>query len=105
MTTDLSRRGFFSRMIHPLRPTPAVVESAQPVTAKVAIVQGRHCLAYHSICSVCSERCPEPQAIRVERGIPMINPMACTGCNICHDVCPAPVNAILMLPRIPTPNR
>ena len=71
---------------------------------RVAIIQGRFCLAYrNSFCSVCSERCPEPQAIEVENGLPRVVLDACTGCGICHQVCPAPRKAILMLPRKATP--
>ncbi|HAV14459.1 MAG TPA: hypothetical protein DCX06_13360, partial [Opitutae bacterium] len=50
----------------------------------------------NSFCSVCKERCPESGAIVSERGIPRIIADKCTGCNICHNVCPAPTNAILM---------
>ena len=36
--------------------------------------------------------------------IPMVVPEICTGCGICQQVCPAPENAVLMLPRrLPKP--
>ncbi len=95
----LSRRDFFSRFM------PKPDESARPPkagadVAQVAVIQGRYCLAYqNSFCSVCKERCPEPGAILSERGIPRIVADACTGCNICLDVCPAPTKAILMIPK------
>jgi Na+-translocating ferredoxin:NAD+ oxidoreductase RNF subunit RnfB len=65
----------------------------------VAVIQGRHCIALTSYCSVCVERCPEPGAIDSRDLMPMIVPDLCTGCGICHQVCPAPTNAVLMLPR------
>ena len=65
----------------------------------VAIVQGRFCLALRSLaCSTCVERCPVEGAMRLERNIPVVNPDLCTGCGICKDVCPAPKNAILLVP-------
>jgi Na+-translocating ferredoxin:NAD+ oxidoreductase RNF subunit RnfB len=76
--------------------TPPVAAEAPP---RIAIIQGRFCLAYTSFCTVCSERCPVPGAMQVERGVPMVVADTCTGCGICHDVCPAPTNAVLMLPR------
>jgi Pyruvate/2-oxoacid:ferredoxin oxidoreductase delta subunit len=47
-----------------------------------------------------------PGAMSRDRGLPLVNADVCTGCGICHDVCPAPRNAVLMLPRrtpIPPP--
>ncbi|MBK8040780.1 MAG: 4Fe-4S binding protein [Verrucomicrobiaceae bacterium] len=70
--------------------------------AKVAIVQGRFCIALTSFCSACVERCPVSGAMKKERGMPMVVADICTGCGICHDVCPAPRNAVLMLPRRPS---
>lgn len=109
MSSNLSRRGLFSLFGRPLR---SVVDTSKAVAgknnspvpgaeaqAKVAIIQGRFCLAYTSFCTVCSERCPVPGAMKVEQGIPMVIAAACTGCGICHDVCPAPTNAVLVLPR------
>jgi ferredoxin len=80
------------RKLSLLRP----IRSAPPL----AVIAGRFCLAYrHSFCSVCRERCPVPGAVVVERGLPRIDPALCNGCRICHDVCPAPVNAIRLVPR------
>lgn len=109
MSTALSRREFFTAFRRPFEREPAV--AAAPVAraaedaavAKVAIVQGRFCIALTSFCSVCVERCPVPGAMRQERGMPMVVADACTGCGICHAVCPAPRNAVLMLPRRPPP--
>ncbi len=98
MKSALSRRGFFASLTRPFESASKTPEKVADV-AKVAVIQGRFCLAYTSICSVCSERCPEPGAIQVTRGIPMVVADACTGCGLCHEVCPAPRNAILVLKR------
>lgn len=50
-------------------------------------------------CSVCYEHCPVPGAVRFDDGIPMIIPETCTGCGICHEVCPTSPNAILVTTR------
>jgi Na+-translocating ferredoxin:NAD+ oxidoreductase RNF subunit RnfB len=65
----------------------------------VAVIQGRRCIALTSFCAVCVERCPVPGAMQVMNGMPSVVPDACTGCGICQQVCPAPTNAVLMLPR------
>lgn len=84
------------RMSEERRTKSCEVEKTEGV--KRAVIQGRLCLAYQGgMCFTCSERCPEPGAITVEKGIPMVQADLCTGCGLCHDLCPAPVNAILML--------
>ena len=65
----------------------------------VAVIQGRHCLALTSFCAACVERCPVPGAMQVTRGMPAVVADVCTGCGICQNVCPAPTNAVLLLPR------
>lgn len=71
---------------------------------QLALILDRFCLAWQgSFCSVCVERCPEPGAIPTEKGKPRVNPDLCTGCGICHDVCPAPKNAVFMVRRKPGP--
>lgn len=98
-----SRRDFFSNFLKHVREdavsdSPPIVEVKGETEDRVAVIQGRYCLAYqNNFCSVCSERCPELGAIEVEKGIPRVNADACTGCGICRDVCPAPRNAILMV--------
>lgn len=76
----------------------AVTQTPPPDDApKVAVIQGRHCLAYRGLmCSTCFERCPEEGAIVIERGIPRVVSDRCTGCGDCHTVCPAPTNAVLI---------
>ena len=64
------------------------------------MIGGRLCLAYHEIaCSVCVERCPVPGALVSDSGLPRVVPGLCTGCGACQPVCPAPENAIRMVPR------
>ena len=108
MSSGLSRRGLFSLIGRSLgAPAKVAVQTASgeavpttvEATPKIAVIQGRFCLAYTSFCTVCSERCPVPGAMKVENGIPMVVVDACTGCGVCHEVCPAPTNAVLMLPR------
>ena len=98
MKSALNRRGLFALLSRPLQRT-AAVQPQDPV----AVIQGRHCIALTSFCAVCVERCPVPGALRVTNGMPSVVPEACTGCGICHEVCPAPANAVLLLPRRGTP--
>ena len=93
------REALFGILRRPATAEPAPSEPVQVEgAAKVAVIQGRHCLAYRNLaCSVCAERCPEPGAILREKGIPRVVADACTGCGVCRDVCPAPTNAVLVL--------
>lgn len=97
--TTISRRQWLAGVWNPPRTAerdPEVDRDAQ----HVAVIQGRRCLAYRSLfCSTCVERCPVEGAIVVEQGIPRIVASACTGCGECHQVCPAPENAVLMIPK------
>lgn len=82
---------------------PACPEGALQLSALRPIATARlldyNCLAYQgSFCSVCSEQCPEPGAIVTQMGKPEIVNEPCTGCGICHHACPAPTNAIAMMP-------
>lgn len=85
----------------PLEAAPAkVIDEAPPL----ALILDRFCLAWQgSFCSVCVERCPIPGAIVTEMGKPRVVPDLCTGCKICHDVCPAPKNAVFLVSRKPRP--
>lgn len=86
---------------------PALAAQATPPpSARVAVVQGRACLAYRALtCSVCVERCPEEGALVREGGLPRVVSELCTGCGVCRDVCPAPRNAILLVERRPGVSR
>ncbi len=107
--SQISRRNLFRSMFgrpmefaeasaEEIPTTPIVSEEAPPL----ALILDRFCLAWQgSFCSVCSERCPVDGAIAVEQGKPRINPDFCTGCRICHEVCPAPKNAVFLVSRKP----
>jgi len=105
---SLSRRellfGRFRKGVNKaLPPKPQAISADTPTTA---VIQGRHCLAYRGLmCSTCYERCPEPGAIVMDKGIPHVNADLCTGCRKCHEVCPAPTNAVLLIAgrRAPKP--
>lgn len=107
MAEDLSRRDFFRRFLpgkkgessgerspyHDATPFDVVGENV------VAVIQGKYCLAYEDIpCTKCSDRCPVEGAIVVEDSLPMVDTAICTGCRVCKEVCPAPSEAILMVP-------
>jgi len=65
----------------------------------VARISTVDCLAHQgTTCSSCSERCPVEGAIKLTRGRPQVVAEACTGCGICQHVCPAPRNAVLVMP-------
>lgn len=66
---------------------------AVPVAAPLRLLRDR-CLAWQkSFCTVCAERCPEPGAIVLDGGRPILVDERCTRCGVCIAVCPAPVNA------------
>jgi len=57
------------------------------------------CLAHQgTTCSACREQCPVPGAIRIEAGRPTVVTEVCTGCGVCAYVCPAPRNAVAIVP-------
>lgn len=65
-----------------------------------------NCLAHQgSFCTVCHEQCPEADAITLDQGKPMIHLDACTGCGVCHYACPAPTNAIAIMPPATRPHK
>lgn len=62
------------------------------------------CLAYQGTgCTTCSERCPVDGAITLAEGKPRVVEDACTGCGVCQYVCPAPQNAVLLMPMYNRP--
>jgi MauM/NapG family ferredoxin protein len=80
-----------------------LVDSIAPIMG-TARVTAQLCLAYHrTLCTVCSERCPVPGAIKVTEGRPSVDEAICTGCGVCRYVCPAPENAILLMPAFARP--
>jgi len=81
-----------------------VLRADQPLKMGVAWIQTMACLAYTgSFCTVCSERCPVPGAIEVKAGKSRIREEVCTGCGVCATVCPAPCNAIVVMPLADRP--
>jgi len=102
MTSALSRRGLFVLLGRPFQRSPAIAPAAPQPRDVVAVIQGRQCVALTSFCAACVERCPVPGAMVVTHGLPSVVPDVCTGCGICQKVCPAPTNAVLLLPRRPT---
>ena len=106
----VSRREMFRVLFgrrHEEPPPPEPVELSPPpapVIGELALILDRFCLAHQgSFCSVCIERCPEPGAILTENGKPCVVADLCTGCRICHDVCPAPKKAVFFVSRKPRP--
>lgn len=87
---------------------PGVLSHAAPVKIGEAHLQTMHCLAHREIqCTTCSEQCPVEGAIEVVDGRPRIVQSQCTGCGVCHYVCPSTPNSILILPlkdRPPAPS-
>ena len=78
---------------------PRALRKEQPLKMGTAVIQNFNCLAHrNSFCTVCSEQCPVEGAMRVVNGRPVVDDAACTGCGVCHYACPAPQNAIIILP-------
>ena len=83
---------------------PGVLTHRIPKVMGTAKVTEHLCLAYHgTTCTVCSERCPVSDVIDVREGKPVIDEARCTGCGVCRFVCPAPENAILLMPTFQRP--
>lgn len=83
---------------------PGVLTRSVPPVMGTARVTPQLCLAHHhTTCTVCIERCPVEGAIHVHDGKPTIDENICTGCGVCRYVCPAPENAILLMPAFARP--
>lgn len=83
---------------------PGALRADQPRKMGVAWIQTMACLSHiGSFCSVCSERCPVPGAVVLSGGRPTILADKCTGCGVCANVCPAPMNAIVIMPLADRP--
>lgn len=97
----LDRRGFL-RTLSGRRDSAPVIGPGSETLGKLPLarVSIDDCLAYRgSFCTVCSEHCPEEGAIQMEQGRPHISAASCNGCGVCQQACPAPRNAILLLPK------
>jgi ferredoxin-type protein NapG len=69
-----------------------------------ATIDAVNCVAYQGrACSACVDDCPIPGAIELVNEKPRIVQDVCTGCGVCQFVCPAPDNAILLMPLLERP--
>lgn len=86
---------------------PGVLTHAIETLMGTARINEETCLAHNNtMCTVCSERCPVEGAIALdERGRPTVVEKSCTGCGVCQYVCPAPENAVLIMPTFARPPR
>ncbi len=85
---------------------PGVLSAQLPVKMARALITEPLCLAHMgTTCTVCVEHCPVPGAITLESGKPRIDEDRCTGCGVCHYVCPAPENAVIVMPLAERPGR
>ena len=67
----------------------------------VARVDRHRCLgSIGQVCTVCMERCPEPDVITLTGTEPVIDAERCTGCGECERRCPAPFPAVRVLPLL-----
>lgn len=84
---------------------PGVLTDSLPTMMGTARVTEHLCVAHHGTnCTVCSENCPVDDAIAVKDGKPAIREDLCSGCGVCRHVCPAPENAILLMPTFNRPS-
>lgn len=84
--------------------TVGALTKAIPIKMGLARINTMECLAYQrQTCSVCYEQCPVAGAIRLEAGQPVVNADVCTGCGVCAYACPAPRNAIVLMPAAVRP--
>ncbi|TPV94155.1 MAG: 4Fe-4S dicluster domain-containing protein [Myxococcales bacterium FL481] len=84
---------------------PGVLRGDVPVAMGTARIDPMACLAHRgSFCSTCAERCPQPGAIVVRDGRPVVAADGCVGCGVCQHVCPAPYNAVVLVPALTRPS-
>jgi ferredoxin-type protein NapG len=83
---------------------PNVLSALIPKMMGTARITEHLCLPHHGTsCTVCSQECPVENAIVISAGKPTVNQATCTGCGVCRSVCPAPENAILLMPMFLRP--
>lgn len=102
MNARVSRRELLTGLFQPARRQRPPVAPQPNRTPRAALpqIQPWLCLAYRGQgCSTCGEHCPIPDAITRTDGRPQIDPNLCDQCGRCADVCPAPLNAILLPQR------
>lgn len=82
--------------------TEGALQPVEKIKLGTAHVIQNKCFAWNSQadrCDYCYDRCPRKgQAIVMENNKPRVCEEACTGCGICEFFCPAPGNAIRVLP-------
>jgi MinD superfamily P-loop ATPase len=84
---------------------PLALRFDVPAKMGTAVISPLDCLAHqNTTCSACVEQCPVEGAMRWEHGRPVVDPAACTGCGVCQYACPAPRNAVMILPIRDRPN-
>lgn len=78
---------------------PRALEPTLPTRIGTARIDPGACLAHRGeFCASCSERCTVPGAVVVTNGRPRIDNSVCVGCGSCAFACPAPGNAIALMP-------
>lgn len=79
--------------------TGALVREGAAPMASVTI-QHWDCLnALGAECRTCIERCPVEGVLTFAAGRIRVNDATCTGCGACQHACPAPNNAVVLLPN------
>lgn len=79
---------------------PRVLRHDAGIKMGTARIVPDKCLAYQgTVCTVCSDRCPVPDAIERPGGKPNVASSICTGCGVCQIVCIAPENAVMIIPE------
>jgi ferredoxin-type protein NapG len=83
---------------------PQVLRLDVPLKMGTARIDRVLCLPYQGrACSECIGACPVPNAIELIDEKPRIVEATCTGCGVCQFVCPAPDNAVLLVPLADRP--
>jgi MauM/NapG family ferredoxin protein len=85
---------------------PGALRAEAPAALGTAFIQALDCLnRLGSSCTVCVEQCPIPGALTFVDNVPVVSESLCTGCGQCQYACPAPINAIAILPSKLRPSR
>jgi ferredoxin-type protein NapG len=83
---------------------PGVLRLDLPKKMGSARIDAVLCLPYQGqACCQCVEACPVLGAIELVGDKPKIVDACCTGCGVCQFVCPAPDNAVLLVPLAERP--
>jgi len=62
------------------------------------IVLDRCVRSVGTACEACLTACPVAGALNLNDGKPVVDEAVCTGCGSCRNVCPAPMNAVVIVP-------